>query len=113
MTTPLTDTQLLQALQAAHEAGDTAGAAAIAQQLAAQPVTREPIQTPGGNTSGSPAAPKGPGIDPSAGGGTLSIGPFDTGIHTSQGVDRFLSGAGQSMADTYRGMKQLAGFQTP
>jgi hypothetical protein len=106
----LNDTQLLQALQAAHEAGDTAGAAAIAQELASQGVTHEPIQQPV-NTSGSPP-PKGPGIDPSAGGGTLSFGPFDTGIHTPQGVDRFLSGAGQSMADTYRGLKQLTGFQS-
>lgn len=102
----MNDAQLLQALQAAHEAGDTEGAKAIAAQLAAKPI--DPVQghlaTP---------APHGPAIDPSAGGGTLSIGPFDTGIHTPQGVDRFLSGAGQSMADTYRGIKQLAGFQSP
>lgn len=45
--------------------------------------------------------------DPSEGGGTLSIGPLDTGIHTSQGVDRFLSGAGKAFVDLGRGARQL------
>jgi hypothetical protein len=105
-----TDAELLQALQAAHEAGDEAGAIQIAQQLSSQPVSPVVENT---NTSGSAhkaAAP--PVADPSAGGSTLQVGPWDTGVHTSQGVDRFLSGAGQSMADTYRGVKQLLGGQT-
>lgn len=103
------DAELLQALQAAHEAGDTEGAIKIAAMLSAKPI--DPVvERP--NASGSPP-PRPPAIDPSAGGGELSIGPISTGIKTPQGVDRFLSGAGQSMMDTYRGIKQLAGFQSP
>ncbi len=48
--------------------------------------------------------------DPSAGGGTLSIGPLDTGIKTPQGVDRFLSGAGKAMVDVGRGVGQMVGL---
>lgn len=45
--------------------------------------------------------------DPSAGGGTLQIGPFDTGIRTPESVDRFLSGAGKSFADLGRTAKRI------
>ena len=45
--------------------------------------------------------------DPSIGGGTLQFGPWDTGIKTPQGVDRFLSGAGKFFVDTGHGIKQL------
>jgi hypothetical protein len=51
-----------------------------------------------------------PQADPSSGGGTLSIGPFDTGVKTPQGVDRFLSGAGKAMVDIGRGAGQLVGL---
>jgi hypothetical protein len=107
------DTELLAALKAAHDAGDEQAAMQIAQQLSSMPVTPEvkPVEQPGGNTSGS-APPAGPKYDPSEGGSTLWFGPFDTGIRTSQGVDRFLSGAGQSFAETGRGIKQLFGGQT-
>lgn len=47
--------------------------------------------------------------DPSAGGSTLQVGPLDTGIPTSQGVDRFLAGAGKGMTDLARGAGQLVG----
>lgn len=45
--------------------------------------------------------------DPSAGGGTLQIGPFDTGIRTPESVDRFLSGAGKSFADIGGTVKRI------
>lgn len=48
-----------------------------------------------------------PAADPSAGGGTLSIGPIDTGIHTSEGVDRTLAGAGKYFEDLGRGVHEL------
>lgn len=47
--------------------------------------------------------------DPSAGGGSLSIGPFDTGIPTPQWLDRTLSGWGKSLADSGR---QIANYAT-
>lgn len=46
-------------------------------------------------------------VDPSAGGGTLSIGPFETGIQTSQGVDRALAGAGKAFSDLGTGVMQF------
>jgi hypothetical protein len=121
------DSELLAALKAAHDEaqaararGDEAGAQQaeqnaihIASLSASQPVTHEPIvlpPPPGSNTPGGP--PKGPGYDPSEGPGTLQFGPWDTGIKTSQGVNRFLAGAGQSFADTGRGISQLFGGQT-
>lgn len=48
--------------------------------------------------------------DPSAGGSTLNIAGFDTGIPTSQGVDRVLSGAGKSVADLGNGLRQIGGM---
>lgn len=45
--------------------------------------------------------------DPSAGGGTLSVGPWDTGIPTPQWLDRGLAGAGKFIMDTGRGVRQL------
>lgn len=50
-----------------------------------------------------------PAPDPSKGGGTLSIGPFDTKIKTSEGVDRFLSGVGKGMSDLVLGARQMLG----
>ena len=47
--------------------------------------------------------------DPSAGGSTLNLAGFDTGIKTPQWLDRGLSGAGKSVADTINGIKQLTG----
>lgn len=104
------DAELLAALKEAHAAGDTEGAIKIAAMLAAKPV--DPVVAHPNTSGGPPAGQHGPSYDPSAGGSTLQFGPWDTGIRTSQGVDRFLSGAGQSMADTYRGLKQLTGFQS-
>lgn len=54
-----------------------------------------------------PQAEPEPAPDPSEGGGTLRVGPWDTGIKTSQGVDRFLSGAGKAFSDVGRGLGQL------
>lgn len=55
-----------------------------------------------------------PAPDPSAGGGSLQIlNPFgknlDTGIPTSQGVERFLAGAGKAFTDLGRGTGQIVG----
>lgn len=55
------------------------------------------------------------GYDPSAGGSTLQIyNPFgknlDTGINTSESVDRFLSGAGSGMTDLVKGVGQRLGM---
>jgi hypothetical protein len=48
-------------------------------------------------------------FDPSAGGGTLSIGPFDTGIQTPEWLDRGLAGMGKAFADLGRGAGQAVG----
>jgi hypothetical protein len=52
----------------------------------------------------TPQAP----ADPSAGGGSLSIGPWDTGIKTPQALDRTLSGYGESAVNLGRGAVQRA-----
>lgn len=62
--------------------------------------------------SESTKAPTEP-YDPSMGGGSLSIGPWDTGIPTPQWVDRILSGAGKAFNDTGLRAKQLATFNSP
>ena len=48
--------------------------------------------------------------DPSAGGGTLQLGPIDTGIKTPEVVDRALAGAGKAFADIGRGAGQMLGL---
>ncbi len=48
-----------------------------------------------------------PEADPTTGGGTLQIGPFDTGIKTSQGIDRALSGGGKFFSEMGSGLGQL------
>lgn len=48
--------------------------------------------------------------DPSAGGGTLSFGPIDTGIRTPEWLDRGLSGAGKAFVDSARGAGQWLGL---
>jgi hypothetical protein len=45
--------------------------------------------------------------NPSEGGGTLQFGPFDTGIQTGQGLDRFLAGTGKAFYDFGRGARQI------
>ena len=50
--------------------------------------------------------------DPSAGGGTLSIGPWDTGVHTPQWLDRTLSGAGEAGVNLARGAGQWVGLES-
>lgn len=47
------------------------------------------------------------GPDPSAGGSTLNVAGFDTGIHTPQWLDRGLSGAGKAVSDVGVGAGQL------
>lgn len=57
-----------------------------------------------------PDKPDEPPPDPSEGGGTLSFGPFDTGIHTPQWLDRGLAGAGKATEDLVRGAGQDLGL---
>lgn len=86
-------------IYAAIRNADASGDSASVQKLAAYLETL-PIEVK--------AQEKAP--DPSEGGGTLSVGPFDTGIKTSQGVDRFLSGMGAGMSSMARGAGQLVGL---
>lgn len=51
-----------------------------------------------------------PAPDPSAGGSTLNIAGFDTGVLIPEEAFRLLAGAGKAFADTGRGIKQLATF---
>ena len=51
-------------------------------------------------------------FDPSAGGGTLQIGPLDTGVRTPQWLDRTLSGVGQGMTDLVRHAGNLVGLES-
>src|SRR5688572_2533927 len=86
------DTQRLEkALIAAHQAGDVEAAKQFAAAL---------------------RGAQQPKYDPSAGGGTLSFGPWDTGIKTPQFVDRALAGAGKFAVDAARGIGQLTGLKS-
>lgn len=58
----------------------------------------------------APLAAPGSADDPSTGGGTLQIGPWDTGIHTPQVVDRTLAGAGRGMVHAGRSVGNLFGL---
>jgi len=51
--------------------------------------------------------------DPSEGGGSLSIGPFDTGIHTPQWLDRGLAGVGKQFVDLGHGLRQALPAAVP
>lgn len=57
--------------------------------------------------SSQPAAPPDAAPNPSEGGGTLQFGPLDTGIKTSQWLDRGLSGVGKAFSDVGMGMQQV------
>lgn len=48
-----------------------------------------------------------PAYDASTGGGTLSVGPFDTGIQTPQWLDRALAGSGKLFTDFATGAQQI------
>lgn len=105
-----TQEQLLAALGAADKAGDSQAAMKIAAMIhdgqyepSAVPDVPAPV-TPAAST---PADQH----DPSAGGSMLQIGPFHTGVKTPQGVDRFISGAGQAMVDTGKGIAQAVGLR--
>jgi len=52
-----------------------------------------------------PVEPEAP-MSPAEGGGTLQFGPLDTGIPTSQGVERALAGAGAALTDLGLGTQQ-------
>lgn len=97
------DTELLAALQAAHDAGDEDAAIAIAQQMSAQPVTHEPIVD---NTMRSSAP--GPRDQPGGDRWMAQYGPT-SGM---SGTQKFLAGAGQSFYDTGRGISQMLGGQS-
>src|SRR5581483_1225634 len=50
--------------------------------------------------------------DPSAGASTLKLLGFDTGIPVSQGINRFLAGAGKATTDIGRGAGQMVGLES-
>jgi len=103
------DSELLAAMQNAKDAGDNATAVRIAKMMYDQAVTHEVKEPPKVDLSKYAPLQN----DPSAsGGGTIPFGPFDTHIPMSQGVDRFLSGMGQSVYETGRGISQMFGGQT-
>jgi hypothetical protein len=58
---------------------------------------------------GSIAAPGSPN-DPSAGGGEFYVGPWDTGLHTPQWLDRTLAGAGRGIEHGLRSVGNWAGL---
>lgn len=53
-----------------------------------------------------PAAVPHTSYDPSAGGSTLQVGPWDTGVPIGQGTTRFLAGAGEGLTNLWRGVKE-------
>jgi hypothetical protein len=67
---------------------------------------------PAGAKVPAPIAPAAqmPRPDPSAGGSTLNIAGFDTGVKTPEWLDRTLAGAGKSAASTVRGVGQMLGM---
>ncbi len=65
-----------------------------------------PPLPPGFTLDKTPAEPK---IDPSEGGGSFSVGPWDTGLKTPQWLDRMLAGAGKAYVDIGRGAGQFVG----
>jgi hypothetical protein len=93
------DTDLLAALKAAHDAGDEPAAIAIAQQLASMPVTPEVRPAP---------AQVGPDDKPGGANWEAKYGPT-SGMSFA---DRVAAGAGESLYNTARGIKQLFGGQT-
>lgn len=68
----------------------------------------------GGKSSAAPSRAYVPNAtyDPSSGGSTLQVGPWDTGLRTPQWLDRGLSGAGQGMTDILRHAGNLMGLQS-
>jgi hypothetical protein len=52
------------------------------------------------------------GYDPSTGGSTLKVGPFDTGMPIGQGTTRFLAGVGKAGYDLARGAGQWLGLES-
>lgn len=58
------------------------------------------------SVSAGEIAPK---YDPTAGEGRLQFGPFHTGIHTSEGVNRILAGTGRGLVHTVNSLRDLVG----
>jgi hypothetical protein len=105
-------TEAYAALQKADAAGDTAGAKQLADYIRSQSAPkygtgRSLDVTADGQTvpTNSPQAKAA--IDPSAGSGTLRPFGLDTGIPLSQGMNRFLAGAGKADMDLLRGAGQF------
>lgn len=93
-------------------AGATLLAAARDLAKNPQPAAASADKIPTGRAGGYPKGPEPTNLtmyDPTEGGGTLKVGPWDTGVRTSQGVQRFLAGAGQGLAATGRGIAQAFG----
>lgn len=91
--------QLSAALIKADQAGDTAGARALAAELRRVNATQKAAPVP----------------NPAAGGSTLQVfnpfgKDFDTGIPLSESMTQGLAGVGKAFADTGRGIGQLMGL---
>lgn len=100
-----TDTELLAALKAAHDAGDESGAIKIAQMMSAQPATHEPVPAVPDNTTHVTADPS---ELPGGSNWMAKYGPT-SGM---SGPQKFMAGMGQSIYDTGRGISQMFGGQT-
>lgn len=90
-------------IRAADAAGDTATVQELSKVATYLMTQSKPAHNPVADM---------PSMDPSAGGSTLNIAGFDTGIKTPEVVDRTLSGMGQAVANTGRGIGQMLGLQS-
>lgn len=90
--------QLEQALVNAHAAGDQDGARILAQEVIKK------RRSLGMQDDGTYVVPNAADT-----GGTLQLGPFDTGISLGGGTTRFLAGVGKGFTDVARGLGQAAG----
>lgn len=108
-----TEDELLRAFRRADEAGDTEAAKVIAERIVQLRSGGGQQPAFGGNAGRVQRTSEGRGYkleDPSKGGGTLSLGPIDTGIPTPQWLDRSLAGLGKAQYGTARGIGQLVGL---
>lgn len=78
----------------------------------ATPVKSKSFDYAGGKMVPTGSADAKAAYDPSAGGSTLKPFGLDTGIPLSQGVNRFLAGAGKASTDIVRGAGQMAGLES-
>jgi hypothetical protein len=84
----------------------------LAEQMQLDAGAPEP-QAPTGSLAAQMAADSAaPGYDPSEGGSTLKIGPFDTGVQQPEWLTRAEAGAGKAGYDLARGGAQWLGLES-